>query len=124
MLRLRSDQIESFGERRREGFRRELCDRLLEDHSHLAGDAGRPGVEAFVDRALAVLATWGIETEGAASLLVELMAQVGERFERSPDRSFALDTLAHPALPGAIKAQMVFEKLHATTEGRSVTLME
>ena len=75
-------------------------------------------VRAFVRRGMERAAANDIATAGAITAFVELLVQFGEKFERSPDRIWAANILAHPVLPGYIKVGAIRDRFAERTGGR------
>lgn len=80
------------------------------------GDEGR--LRAFVVRGLDRGHEHGIDTAGAAMVYLELLVQFGEDFQRSPLQPWARNILAHPDLPGPVKAEALRDRHFDETRGR------
>lgn len=81
---------------------------------------GLPATRSLIHHGVTTGRACGLETDAALAKLVELMVQLGEQFERSPDRARALARLHHPTMPGALKIELVEAALTARTQGRVV----
>ncbi|HJZ59725.1 MAG TPA: hypothetical protein VKE74_32585 [Gemmataceae bacterium] len=79
---------------------------------------GQEGTREFIRRVIRTAAGHGVTTIGAVAVLIELMLQFGERFERSPDRVWANNILAHPTLPDHVKVDAIRDRFVARTGGR------
>lgn len=81
---------------------------------------GPDGTRALVQHAIVTGLGCGLHEEDALARLAALMVQLGEGFERSPDRARALARLHHPTLPPSLKLELVEQVLTARTQGRVV----
>lgn len=87
-----------------------------EDHARL----GDEGLRRHVRGAIETGAPHRILGEGSVATLAELRLEFGEDLERSPDQAWARGILEHPRLPGALKVQVIAERLRARTGGRRI----
>jgi hypothetical protein len=125
MLTIRDAQMHVFGQTRREKFAATLIAHLksllpvapaaLDTEAHW---------RAFVARATAAGAGYGMTSPYAIAVLAELMLQFGEQFERSPIREWTDTVLAQPGLPGEIKAASLRERYENLTGGRPVAVVD
>ena len=111
MLIIRDAQIAALGRSAADRFTVSVCEYLT---VHFPGPAARlaglPGMQAFVRRGIQKASGFGVATEGAVTVLLELWIQFGEDFERSPLRAFARNILANPDLPGTAKAELIRDR--------------
>ena len=84
-------------------------------------DVGDAGIRQLINRAIETGRQYGIETEGAVAVLIQLMIYFGERFELSPDRDWAFEMLAHPVAPPTLRISLVRDRMLARSQGRMVT---
>lgn len=87
-----------------------------DDHARLGDEGLRQHVRAAIDAG----ARHRILGEGSVATLAELMLEFGDALERSPDQAWARGILEHPRLPGALKVQVIAERLRARTGGRRI----
>ena len=120
MLELRDAQVSAF-RRDLEELVEELFDHLtkkLPSGCRALGDERE--VRAFIQRNLETAARWGVESVAGVAALLELFVQFGPSLERSPLREWSMRILSHPVMAGDLKAETVWERHHALTEGRPV----
>jgi len=120
MLTVRNAQLILLAEPGNQAVQDRMVRYVESDFPARFAEWGLAGSRAFVQRGLAVAAANGIDTEGAIAVLLQLMIAFGEQFERSPDRDWACELLAHPTLPPSLKMQMLRQRMMATTQGRSI----
>lgn len=119
MLILRKDQLDAVRQDAFAQLENELVHHLLTNFpGPAAAVGGEPEMRAFVRRGMAEAARHAIDTAGAITVFVELRLQFGERFERSPDRAWAANILAHPRLPGYVKVGAIRDRFAERTGGR------
>ena len=119
MLTIRDEQMTAFRKDAGRAFAERLTDHLLAHFpSSSAALGGRKEVHAFVVRTMVKAHGFGIKSSGAVSTLAELTIQFGEDFERSPIREWTRNILAHPELPGSVKAEAIRERHTEATQGR------
>lgn len=87
-----------------------------EDHARL----GDEGLRRHIGVAIELGARQRITGEGSVVTLAELLLEFGEAFERSPDQAWARTILEHGRLPGALKVQLLAERLRARAGGRRI----
>lgn len=120
MLVIRPAQIEALREPVIADFVERVVERLARVYPEPYQAMGDAGARAFVWRAVEAAERHGIDTEGDVSALIDLKIQVGEGFERSPDRAWAAAVLAHPTLPGSLKVSAIVQRIASRTQGRVV----
>lgn len=121
LLTIRNEQMVTLRKDVACAFANRLTDQLLAHYpSSSAALGGRSGVFAFVERTIAKAHGFGIDSTGAVSTLAELTIQFGEDFERSPIREWTRNILAHPELPGYLKAEAIRQRHTEATEGRVI----
>jgi hypothetical protein len=120
MLVIRAAQLDVWRQSSVDAFTARAVQRLASVYPDAYAKLGDDGARALVARAIDTGARHGIDTEGGVSALVDLMVQVGERFERSPHAEWARKILAHPKLPGELKIQALVGRIAAATQGRIV----
>jgi len=119
MFVIRNTYLDGIREARLARLETELVTHLLTNlpgPSAVLGD--EPEVRSFVRRGMAQAAGHGIDTPGGIAVFLELLVQYGERFERSPDRVWASNILAHPVLPGYVKVGAIRDRFAERTGGR------
>jgi hypothetical protein len=70
-------------------------------------------VERGVDKA----STLNVNTAAAITALLELWLQFGSNFERSPARTWTMNILSHPELPGVTKVDVIRDRHLQLTGG-------
>ena len=65
-------------------------------------------------------AAHGMDHQGGATIIAELMLQFGDDFERSPVRAWTESILKQPELPGPVKAESLRERYRDLSGGRPV----
>ena len=120
MLRIRPEQMSEFGDAARARYKRQLLELISTAYPKHFAALGKPGVEALIDDAIESGKRYGIVKQGDISAFAELMVRFGRRFELSPDREWAQKVLNKPALPGAAKVSILWERMDASTGGRVI----
>ena len=116
---IRGEQIEALGQVAIERFVVSMLVALENDYPRHWAALGGDGADVFVRRCIATAAALGVTTTGAVAVLVELMLQYGERFERSPDRIWVNNILANTDVPDFLRVGAVRDRLAAWTGGRT-----
>lgn len=118
MLTIRAAQMAAFRESRVGDFVDGMTHYLATEYPRHWDRLGEVGMRSFVERSVATAAGMGIRLEGAVGALIELWLVYGERFERSPEREWVRNILAHPRLPDHVKVEAIQDRLDARTGGR------
>ncbi len=118
MLIVRSEQVAALSAEQVRRFEDRMERYIAAEHPDRYRALGEHGTRRLIRYGIATGARRGIDTEGAVGVLIELMLELGERFERSPDRAWIEEILAHPALPGQVKVIAIRERSNARTGGR------
>lgn len=92
--------------------------RAYPEHALALGEAR---LQALVKTGLEARTRLGINGDGAAVTFIELRVEFGERFERAPERAWAEQMLADPALPGDVKVRAIRTRFDAMTGGRRLS---
>lgn len=122
MLTVRTPQVAALSAAKVQHFRDRMAKHLAAEHPGRCEAMGEQGTMELIQRGIDAGARHGIDTEGAVGVLIELMVEHGERFERSPDRAWVHEILAHPTLPGQLKVTLIRDRLAARAGGRRVVL--
>ena len=119
MLQIRSPQIEAFQKALLEQYVENTVSHLLEHFPDPCASAlGGPNeVRAFVTRGMDKASGLNVNTPTAVTALLELWLQFGENFERSPIRTWTMNMLSHPDLPGAAKVDAIRDRHLELTGG-------
>lgn len=121
MLVIREAQLSDMRREAVDRFAAELQQHLQENYSQACkAVGGEEALGAFVRRGMERARQNGIEHRGALTVLLELLIQFGENFERSPVREFARNLLTHPVLPGDAKVNAIRDRHDERTLGRIV----
>jgi hypothetical protein len=121
MLRIRKEQIAVFNENFLDRLHAHLVSHVAAKYPKQFQKWGEQRTREFVTRGMDKADAHGITTEGAITVLIELMVEVGPAFENSPDRQWAHNILVHPVIPGDLKMDQIQERIRARTQGRVVT---
>ena len=81
---------------------------------------GEPKTREFVRGVIQSGRQNGISGSGPLVRLIELMFQFGARFELCPEQTWALELLALETLPGDAKVQILAERFHELSGGRTI----
>lgn len=120
MITVRNDQMDAFKGQALARFEDKMVARIAETCPARFEALGEPGTRKLVRKGIETGRPYGIQCEGAVAVLIELMAQFGEKLEMSPDRAWAFKIMEHPKLPDYIKMDIVRERLTAKTGGRTL----
>lgn len=118
MITIRESQMDVFRQARIDAFVGDMVRYIATDYPTHYQRLGPAETRAFVLRSMDAASRHGIELEGAIGVLIELWLMFGEQFERSPDRVWARNILAHPRLPDFIRVESIQERLLARMGGR------
>ena len=124
MLLIRTQQLAVFERDARRAFEDRLVSVVASEYPPSYEVLGEPETRQLIGRAIALGEANRIVTEGGVTALTGLMIQFGETFERSPDRDWAREILAHPKLPGRLKVDLLLERMAGRTQGRVVVAQD
>lgn len=119
-LSIRREQLAIFGADDRHEFVAQILPYLAEAHPAWYQEQGPDGAQRFAERAIDKGARHDILGRQAVLTFIELLIELGEAFERSPEQAWAAEILSHPRLPGALKVEVLSERLRARTHGRRI----
>jgi hypothetical protein len=119
VLQIRTAQVHAFREVFAARFIDDAVTHLLYHFPDPCASAlGGPNeVRAFVTRAVNKASSLNVNTATAVTALLELWLQFGEDFQRSPIRTWTMNMLAHPDLPGAVKVDVIRDRHMELTGG-------
>src|SRR5262245_60840238 len=118
MLLVRERQLAAFQDAMRDAYVEGALNYLLLHYPEpSAALGGASEVRAFVCRGMQRASRFGVDTDGAITVLLELWIQFGENFERSPLRAWTANILSHPELPGTAKAGVISDRHTELTGG-------
>ena len=120
MLVIRTEQVAVFRADAQRRFAERMRAYIAEEYPARYQTLGDEGTRQLIQKGIEAGERHGIDTEGATAVLIELMLDFGERFERTPDRAWAERILARPDLPGQVKVTAVRERLTERTGGRPI----
>lgn len=106
-----------------ERFAERLRAYIAEEYPERYRALGEDGTRKLVRKGFEAAARYGIDTEGATAVLVELMIVFGERLERSPERAWAETILTLPDIPGQVKVSAVSQRFAEATGGRRLVMV-
>ncbi len=120
MLEIRPEQIKVFENVALESWVNRMTGSIARNYPRQFAAMGRSGARGLVLRAIEKGRVNHVETQGGVAVLIELMIQFGENFERSPDKSWADEILAHPTLPAQLKMQLLYRRMTELSHGRVI----
>ncbi|MCX4240506.1 hypothetical protein [Paraliomyxa miuraensis] len=120
VLTISSEQLATLGASDRNEFVDQIMPHLRAEHPAWHAELGDDRARGLVERAIETGARHAILGRQAVLTFIELCIEFGEQFERSPDRAWALQLLAHRKLPDTIKVGLLDERLRALTKGRRI----
>ncbi|WP_332855383.1 hypothetical protein [Duganella sp. S19_KUP01_CR8] len=120
MLTIRNAQLHAFGERARALFIEEHLAHVASDYPRHFARLGETGCRAFIEAAVAAGEPWRVHSGSALRLWIDLRLEYGQAFERidASSRAWALQLLAHPALPDTVRLSAIWERFRERTGGR------
>jgi hypothetical protein len=124
MLTIRDSQLEALRQVRIQLFVDDMVAYLSGEYPTHCARLGPVKMRAFVERSIEAAEHLRIVTAGSVGVLTELRLVYGERLERAPDREWARNILAHPALPDYIRVGAVQDRLSERTGGRVLVAHE
>ena len=122
MLVVRKEQVAVFRVEAWKRFAGRMRSYMAAEYPARYQALGDEGTRQLIQKGIEAAERYGIDTEGATAVLIELMVEFGERLERSPDRVWAERILAQPELPGQVKVSALRERLSASTGGRTLVI--
>lgn len=119
MLQIRTAQFDAFREDLLGRFIEETVDHLLKHFPDSCASAigERHQVRTFVARGVDKASNLNVNTAAAITALLELWLQFGGNFERSPSRTWTMNILSHPDLPGVTKVDVIRDRHLKLTGG-------
>ena len=118
MLTIREAQLEAFRAESSRTFRLRLIAHVRENYPEVYAEWNDAGTASFIDRLVSKARTNRVDAEGAVIILLELMLEYGEEFQRSPEREWARNLLAHRSLPAHIKMEAIRDRFADRADGR------
>jgi len=118
MLTIRRDQLEAFRVLSRSAFVERMVAKIETEFPEQYAQLGRDGATQFVVNAIKKGEESHLDSRYAVGILIELVLDFGEDFQRSPDRRWAKQMLRHPTLPDDVKMTVMRERMTELTQGR------
>lgn len=123
MLIIRREQMTAFRANAERRFIERMRAYIAAEHPARHQALGDLGTRRLIEKGIDAAARHGIDTEGATGVLIELMLEFGERFERTPDRAWAERMLGRRDVPGQVRVSAVRERFSASTGGRPLVMV-
>jgi len=120
MLVIRNEQMAAFRAFKLRFFEEAIVKNIAAAFPGKFNRWGEMKTREFVRRGVEIGRQHGITASGPLSTLIELMVQFGARFELCPEQAWALDLMAHKTLPGSAKVQLIAERFHELSRGRTI----
>jgi hypothetical protein len=120
MLTIRDEQLRLMSTPIVAAFEELMCEHIRSSKPGFHAVKGQAGTRALVAAGIVKGRAHGLAMDSDIATLINLMADYGADFERSPDRKAATDLLANPSLPGKLKMHLVHEQLTVRTGGRAI----
>jgi hypothetical protein len=120
VLLIRDAQLGIFQTARGRELERRLLRTLELDYPEDFAAMGAQGAAAFVSETLNSAAHRGVNTESAILGLMRLYVEFGRTLQLAPYPKWANETLDNPALPAALKVNVVSQRLFQFTQGRRI----
>ena len=122
MLLIRKQQVGAFKLELQRGLETRLMSRFAKAYPEDYSALGEDGALAFVHETLRSASIRHVQTEAAIFDLLRLYVEFGPELERAPYRQWANSMLDHASLPGAVRVNLVSQRLFAHTQGRRIIL--
>ncbi|HZS52791.1 MAG TPA: hypothetical protein VFA65_00200 [Bryobacteraceae bacterium] len=122
MLTIRDAQMRFVAQKRQGLFEEQTLHHLEAEYPEHFTDLGPDGVRALIERAKSAAAMHRIDSPDALAMLIELMLEFGESFERTPERARLRKLLEHPTLPGDVKVYAIRDRIEQHTGGRRLMI--
>ena len=110
MLLIRNEQMDVFRRQAITRFEDQMVAHLVKTYPALYQSMPERDIQAFIRRGVEKGGRFGVNTEDAVRILLEMMTTFGEEFERSPDPSWIQEILAHPRLPDSLKVELIQDR--------------
>ncbi|MDX2152987.1 MAG: hypothetical protein SFV54_19750 [Bryobacteraceae bacterium] len=117
---IRNEQKSVFAAEKLRQFEARIATKLRREYPKRFGDSTSEEMAGFYTAVMARASEWRINGEGATTVLFELCAEYGLRFERAPDAAWAETILAHPQLPDHIRVSVVRDRFWGRQQGREI----
>jgi len=85
------------------------------DHHGLLGDEG---TKKIILKGIADGERYQLGGEDTVGILIELMIEFGDSFQRTPDRPWIASMLSQADVPGEVRIMAVCKRIQAATGGR------
>ena len=120
MLTVRDKQMSVFREAALVRYEARMLSYLRETYPQQIAALGEVATRDLVRHGIAFAKLHDMETVGSVSVVIDLMARFGERFENSGAAEWVNQMFARRTLPAEVRIESIIKHLIAKTGGRPV----
>ena len=120
MLTVRDKQMLVFREAAVVQYEARMLDYLRETYPRQHAALGEVAARNLVRHGIAFAKLQGMGSVGSVSVVIDLMARFGERFENSGAAEWVNQMFARRTLPAEVRIESIIKHLNAKTGGRTV----
>lgn len=102
----------------RAGFEARMKSRILAEYSDHHGLLGEEGTRKLILKGIADGERYQLGGDDAVGILIELMVEFGDNFQRTPDRPWIAGMLGQLDVPGEVRIMAVCKRIQTATGGR------
>lgn len=102
----------------RAGFEARMESRILAEYPEHHGLLGEEGTKKLISKGIADGERYQLGGDDAVGILIELMVEFGDNFQRIPDRPWIARMLAQLDVPGEVRIMAVCKRIQTATGGR------
>lgn len=123
MLVIRKEQIAAFRVAANERFVERMKRHIAAEHPYHYKRLGEAGAEAVIRKGIADGERYHLGEHDVVGILIELMVELGDGFQRTPDRAWIISILELGDVPGEVKIMAICRRIEATLGARSVIVV-
>lgn len=124
MLTIRDGQMAVFRETARQRYEQRMLAYMRDTYPARHAALGDEGTVKLVQHGIEFAKRHTILGMGGVSVIIDLMARFGERFEDSGAADWINEMLARDSLPAEVRIESIIKHLTAVTGGRVVVAAE
>jgi hypothetical protein len=92
--------------------------RILAEYPDHHGLLGEEGTKKLISKGMADGELYQLGGDDAVGILIELMVEFGDNFQRTPDRPWIAGMLGQLDVPGEVRIMAVCKRIQTATGGR------
>lgn len=92
--------------------------RILAEYPDHHGLLGEEGTQKLILKGIADGERYQLGADDSVGILIELMVEFGDNFQRTPDRPWIASMLSQLDVPGEVRIMAVCKRIQTATGGR------